>query len=472
MTAVNHEIETLPLSSLIPYARNSRTHSEAQVAQIAASIREFGFTNPVLVDADGGIIAGHGRILAARKLEMSEVPCIRLSHLTEAQRRAYVIADNRLALNAGWDFEMLAVELDDLRDADFNLDLLGFERFELNDLIGTPNEPPEDEAGEGGERQDGAGSLAGRFLIAPFSVMNAREGWWQDRKRKWISHGIESEVGRDGNLLGYSEACARGYDAEGKVKTEGDGIPNVSIFDPVLCEVAYRWFSPAGGLVLDPFAGGSVRGVVASKLGRRYVGIELREAQVQANRKQGSEICGDDAMPPAWKHGDSRKLNEIAADIRADFLFSCPPYADLEKYSDDPRDLSTMDYADFREAYFEIIGKACAQLNNDRFACFVVGEVRDKRGHYVNFVGDTVEAFRAAGLKFYNEAILVTAVGTLPIRVGRTFSAGRKLGKTHQNILVFVKGDAKRAAEACGDPMIAEEAFPLADEAGEPTEVV
>lgn len=132
-------------------------------------------------------------------------------------------------------------------------------------------------------------------------------------------------------------------------------------------------------------------------------------------------------------------------------LFTCPPYADLEVYSDDPADLSTLAYPEFRAAYFDIVVKWCGLLRNDRFACCVVGEVRDKRGNYYDFVGDTVEAFRAAGLAYYNEAILVTAVGSLPIRAGKQFSAGRKLGKTHQNVLVFVKGDGKRAAEACGE---------------------
>ena len=116
-----------------------------------------------------------------------------------------------------------------------------------------------------------------------------------------------------------------------------------------------------------------------------------------------------------------------------------------------------MGYEEFKSAYFEIIAKACARLKKDRFACFVVGEVRDKKGNYYDFVGDTVEAFKAAGLHYYNEAILVTAVGSLPIRAGQQFSASRKLGKTHQNILVFVKGDGKKAAAACGDVEIAEE---------------
>ena len=125
------KIETIKTTALIPYARNSRSHSESQVAQIAGSIREFGFTNPVLIDADNGIIAGHGRVMAAGVLGLASVPCIRLAHLTETQRRAYIIADNKLALNAGWDEEMLGLELADLREDDFDLGLLGFSDDEI-----------------------------------------------------------------------------------------------------------------------------------------------------------------------------------------------------------------------------------------------------------------------------------------------------------------------------------------------------
>lgn len=126
------QIEQTKTSDLLPYAKNSRTHSDAQVAQIAASIREFGFTNPILIDQENQIIAGHGRVLAAMKLKLDEVPCIRLSHLSESQKRAYVIADNKLALNAGWDDELLALEIAELKDEDFDIDLLGFTQDELN----------------------------------------------------------------------------------------------------------------------------------------------------------------------------------------------------------------------------------------------------------------------------------------------------------------------------------------------------
>lgn len=127
-------IEQTGIDALIPYARNSRTHSETQIAQIAASIREFGFTNPVLIDGDGGIIAGHGRVLAARKLGLSAVPTIRIDYMTEAQKRAYVIADNKLALNAGWDDELLALELGELQAEGFDLSLTGFDDDELAKL--------------------------------------------------------------------------------------------------------------------------------------------------------------------------------------------------------------------------------------------------------------------------------------------------------------------------------------------------
>lgn len=155
------QIESVPIESLIPYARNARTHSEEQVAQIAGSIREFGFTNPVLIDCDGGIIAGHGRVMAARRLGLDEVPCIRLTHLTEMQRRAYIIADNKLALNAGWDEEMLALEFEELRGDDFDLSLIGFDAGELAELMGGAQD------GEYEEHPDGLDDKYSKKIRAP-----------------------------------------------------------------------------------------------------------------------------------------------------------------------------------------------------------------------------------------------------------------------------------------------------------------
>lgn len=134
------DVKNTPIEALVPYANNSRTHSDGQVAQIAASIKQFGFTNPVLIDSEGGIIAGHGRVLAARKLGLAAVPTITLGHLSETQRRAYVIADNKLAENAGWDEELLQIELQDLQAAEFDMALLGFSADELADAMGITRE--------------------------------------------------------------------------------------------------------------------------------------------------------------------------------------------------------------------------------------------------------------------------------------------------------------------------------------------
>lgn len=478
-------------ATLRPYDRNARTHSEDQVRQIRASIERFGFNAPILLKEDGCTIgAGHGRWMAAMlEPALPEVPVIALGGLTDAEWRAYVIADNKLAMNSGWDEDMLRSEVSALL-ADVGAPVMGFTEDEIRGLMGEAAPPPVGET-----EADRKGNLVERFGIAPFSVLNAREGWWQDRKRAWIALGIDSELGRTEDVLFKSQAHLNEIMAQGKrvspggsprpatdytkSKARGDGagkamaertsipsgrtfgeIPNyngastsmtgTSIFDPVLCELAYRWFSPPGGVVVDPFAGGSVRGIVAGRLGRAYHGIDLRPEQVAANEVQADRIIQAGQPRPQWICADSAEALGDAP--KADFLFSCPPYADLEVYSDDPRDLSNMEYADFLASYRSIITKACERLREDRFACFVVGDVRDARGAYRNFVGDTVEAFRTAGLAYYNEAILVTAVGSLPVRTGRAFGGARKLGKTHQNVLVFVKGDPRKATAECGEP--------------------
>ena len=422
------KVERRNIETLIPYARNSRTHSDEQITQIASSIKEWGFTNPILVDAQNEIIAGHGRLLAAKKLNLKEVPCIQADDWTEAQKKAYVIADNKLALNAGWDEELLKVEFNELTDLNFNLELTGFSLDELGNLFDEKE-----------EEINRAGNLTNKFLAPPFSVLNSRDGWWQDRKKKWIELGIESEEGRDDDLT-FNNNIA---------EMAGMKISNTSVFDPVLCELVYRWFCPKNGNIVDPFAGGSVRGIIASKLEKNYFGHELRSEQVESNRKQSKLICEN--FLPIWEIGDSININKTFKDVKADLIFSCPPYVDLEVYSDDKNDLSNMDYNSFLVNYKKIIEKSCSLLNNDAFACFVVGEVRDKKGYYYNFVGETINAFLDSGLKFYNEAILVTMVGSLPLRAGKGFSVSRKLGKTHQNVLVFVKGDPRVASEKCGE---------------------
>jgi len=301
------------------------------------------------------------------------------------------------------------------------------------------------------EKKPGTG-LSGRFAFPPFSVLRAMDGDWQRRKRQWLSLGIKSEVGR-GGVETYESKKSYGIGKNNKVidtksgeKWEGgrDAWQNTgtSIFDPVLCELMYMWFCPPGGMIVDPFAGGSVRGIVAAYMGYSYWGSELRPEQVDANYEQKKEITPNENVE--WVCGDANKVLKDAPD--ADFIFSCPPYGDLEVYSDLDGDISNLGYPDFKEVYQRIIQKACRRLKDDRFACFVVGNYRDKKtGMYHDLVGDTVNAFLSApNMGYYNEAILVTAIGSLPVRITRQFLSGRKLGKTHQNILIFYKGDPSK----------------------------
>lgn len=284
-----------------------------------------------------------------------------------------------------------------------------------------------------------SGPVAERFLFSPFTVLDAKSGEWQERKRAWLSLGIVSELGR-GEALAFAES--EGDFLGREMGARGGGT---SVFDPVLCELACRWFSPESGQVVDPFAGGSVRGIVASKLGRKYWGGGLRQEQVAANRAQADQIC--DQNKPVWVVGDSMETLLDAPD--ADFIFSCPPYGDLEVYSDDPADLSNMEWHTFSAAYRRIIQRAVSRLMPNRFACFVVGDFRDGKGFYRDFVSQTIRAFEDADARLYNEAILTTPVGTACMRVTKQFEATRKLAKTHQNILVFCKGDPRAATKAC-----------------------
>ena len=564
-----------------------------------------------------------------------------------------------------------------------------FSPFGLN-LFGDPIRP-----------ENSGGPLAKRFVFAPFTVLDARSNEWQDRKRAWKSLGIESDLGReDARVFNVKE-----WATDHLLTVAESG--NVSIFDPVLTEICYRWFCPPGGQVIDPFAGGSVRGVVASLLGYNYWGCDLSLDQISANHQQAMDIldnstvhsgttpnqkvrhegnvywlkrddlfyaagawggkartaqalsvgathlvtagsrsspqveivarlaaganilmtahtpegvlpphieavaklpnvtlrqhpagynsvisarardqaekdgarlipfgmecyeaveatadqvatipwlvnrgvgrrlvvpvgsgmtlagvltglsrmgeAGDNVpvlgvcvgaepkqrldryaprdwsrrcklvqaessydhpakltqfggvemdayyeakclpllepgdllwvvgrrgfsepIGPQWHCGDAHDLLPSAPS--ADFIFSCPPYGDLERYSSDVRDLSTMDYVNFRNAYEDIIKLSAQRLKPNRFACFVVGDFRDKKtGNYRGFVADTIRLFKESGLQLYNDAILLTPPGSLPIRVSAQFDVSRKMGKTHQNVLVFVKGDAREA---------------------------
>jgi len=275
--------------------------------------------------------------------------------------------------------------------------------------------------------------LRDKFIEPPFSVLDTKQGNWQRRKREWKKIGMKSEVGRDVVLFSMG---TKNYSNKEEYNDKESTKLNTSIFDPALCEVLYHWFFPQNGTILDPFAGGSVRGIVANYLGYKYTGIDIRQEQIDSNREQGLDIL-DLNNQPQWYVGDS---NEILNDFNKefDFVFSCPPYADLEVYSDLKGDISNMPYIEFMKAYEEIIAKSCNLLKIGGYACFVVGEVRDKKGNYIGFVPDTINAFRKCGMKYYNEGILLNTIASASMRANGNMKS-QKLVKVHQNVLIFKK---------------------------------
>lgn len=432
--------EMRPTISLVEHPKNPNTHPQTQLERLADVIRGNGWRQPITVsDLSGYIIKGHGRYQAAKLAGFSEVPVEVQHYDNEAAEMADMLADNRIAELAEIDNEALRAVLEEIPED--VLSMTGFTQEEIDAMLGEGDDGPAWD-------KNGGESLADTFLVPPFSTMDCRSGPWQARKRAWLATGMRSKESRSDYYEGLGALGA-------KISASGERADwmGTSIFDPVLCEIAYAWFSAPGDTVLDPFAGGSVRGIVAEHMGRQYVGIDLRPDQVEANRRQADELCQN---PPTWICGDSNvELDRIEPEA-FDMMLSCPPYADLEKYSDDPSDLSNMDYADFLTVYRSIIAKAYTKLKPDSFAVWVVGEVRKKGGSYYNFVGDTITAFKDAGFEYYNELILLTSIGTNAITARRSMNVSRKPRKVHQNVLVFLKGDAKAAAKRMGEVAIAE----------------
>jgi DNA modification methylase len=210
----------------------------------------------------------------------------------------------------------------------------------------------------------------------------------------------------------------------------------------------FKWFSPKNAHVLDPFAGECTKGVVATYLGYEYTGIEVRQEQIDTNYEIAKKI----GVLPNWIKGDSFELDKILPEGKKyDFVFTSPPYYDLEIYSKGEKDGSAFEtYEKFMKWYEEIFKQAVNRMNENRFLVVKVGEIRDEKGIYRNFVGHNIDIFTRLGLKYYNEIILITTIGSLPVRIGKQFEGNRKIGKTHQNILVFYKGDVKKIKDNFG----------------------
>jgi hypothetical protein len=275
--------------------------------------------------------------------------------------------------------------------------------------------------------------------IHPFSILDTRTKEWKERKNWWINnHQIKSELGRED-----TESKTMFWDTES----------NVSIFDPMLCELMYNWFTPIDGKILDPFAGGSVRGIVAEELGFNYTGVDISETQIKANKLQSDK--------PNWVVGDSRKVIPTLND-EYDFIFTCPPYHDLEIYSNNPRDISNMPYNRFLTSLNSILTHSVSKLKDNRFVGIVISEIREqsttrnyKIGKYKGFVPSVIQMCEEMGLSFYNDIILYNSQHQAS-RVAKTyFERNRKVASVHQNVLIFVKGNPDIATEEIkgGEPI-------------------
>lgn len=447
------------VSLLRPFPGNAKLHDDDALQE---SLRQHGLFRPIVVRQETGeVLAGNGTYAAALALGWTHIAVTPVS-CTDEQATRIVLADNRTHDLGGYDDGLLAQLLRSLDHTPAGHTGTGYDEQAVATLYAQLEQLEPVPAGP---------NLADRFLVPPFSVLDARQGWWRERKRQWLLTGIQSELGRANDLVGgggvlhdpTGEVRTRqgAYGAQAKQAPDGTLTYTVtsgatSVFDPVLCEIAYRWWAPPGGRVLDPYAGGSVRGIVAARLGLHYHGIDLRPEQVAANMTQADTLLAGAPGSACWQQGDAGQVLPQLDGGDYDLAFTCPPYYDLEAYSTDPADLSSLDTAAFELAYADHLQALHGALAPDAYAVLVVGSARDKQGNVRDLRALTVLAAQAAGFHLHQDAVLVTPVGSLPVRSAKQFQATRVLGRTHQDVLVLVKGDRKRAAARLGQVDVAD----------------
>jgi len=419
------QIEGLP--------KNPRIIRDERFQKLTKSIQDdpemLSLRELIVYPIDAGkyvVIAGNMRLKAMQELGYKTAPCKELPKETPVEKlKAYTIKDNVPFGDTDW--EAIAEDWDAEELAEWGLEVLVFE--------GEEEREQQQEGKEVAHR-----SLQDSFIVPPFSVLDTRQGYWRERKQHWralIGDNGESREGLINEIREYKKD--KGYSKiYSKERVKPNSATNgVSILDPVLAELASLWFGLPNSNTFDPFAGDSVFGYVSSYLGNRFTGIELRREQADLNNER---IKG---FPSKYICDDGQNVLQHIAPDSQDLLFSCPPYFDLEVYSDLQNDASNQkEYADFLKILKNAFTSAVQCLRENRFAVIVVGDVRDRAGFYRRFVDDIKDIFAASGMLLYNELILVEALGTLPQRVAK-FMEHRKIGKCHQNVLVFYKGKPK-----------------------------
>tara|TARA_R100001510_G_scaffold57610_1_gene66422 strand:+ start:2615 stop:3877 length:1263 start_codon:yes stop_codon:yes gene_type:complete len=361
---------------------------------------------PIIVNDDMIILGGNMRYQACIKAGIKQIPIIQYTkkeHLDLNTDKTYEETCEEIIIkdNVGfgeWDWDILANEWNSVELDNWGLDVW------VND----------DEKPKHNKLQDS-------FVISPFTILDSRQGYWKERKSAWHELIKDKGESRQNKLTGIMSGTNNG----------------VSLLDPVLAEICNKWFGLENCNTFDCFAGDSVFGFVSDYMGNKFTGIELRQEQTDLNnsRLKGSKskyICDD----------GQNVLKHIKANTQ-DLLFSCPPYFDLEVYSELKNDASNQkEYADFLKILDTAFSNSIKCLKDNRFAFIVVGDLRDKNGAYYNFPNDIKNIFIKNNMILYNEMVLVEPLGTLPQRV-RRYMINRKVGKCHQNVLVFYKGDTK-----------------------------
>lgn len=434
--------------------KNPRFIRDEKYKQLVESISntpEMMKARPLIVHQQGEkyvVLAGNMRLRAMRDLKWEECPCAITAEGTDAKKlREYAIKDN-VAFGED-DMDLLANEWDLGELQDWGMD------------IQFPEELVVDEASPIGEKF-GGGSLSDRFVVPPFTVLNTRGGYWQSRKKLWRAKIGDLGESRDGDLkkglallyqddyLQYNKTSKQIPFKEylqqiGAFEREKTATnTNVSLFDPVLAEICCKWFCPDGGKIVDCFAGDTQKGLVFAYCGHPFTGVELRQEQVDVN----NGVIEGRQLPIKYICDDGRNVAQHVAPNSQDMLFSCPPYYDLEVYSDMENDASNQGtYEEFLQILDDAFTSALGCLKENRFAVIVVGDVRNKKtGAYYCFCDDVKNIFRRAGLHVINELILVEQVASAAIRAAKQMDS-RKVCKTHQNVLVFYKGDPRKVKE-------------------------
>ena len=417
------------------------TMTDDEVAQALNASRDF----QKKTEAEKTLLIEHW----ARWRDTPTAPVIKASELTDEEQREFIIKDN---VGFGeWDMDALANEWDTEELDDWGIDLWNADSGSGGSGSGSlPSSPAES-------------SLFDRFVVPPFSILDTRKGYWQDRKKKWYD--LIGDMGESRNdtrvtslTIKYNDLYQRTrehrkelgisfkeyiekYVSQEDLEHEQSKIvaQGVSILDPVMAEIVCRWFGQENGKAFDCFAGDSVFGFVAAYRGNDFTGVELREKQAALNNERV------EGMKARYICDDGQNVAQHIEPESQDLLFSCPPYFDLEVYSDLPNDASNQgSYEEFIQILKNAFTAAVGCLKQNRFAAICVGDVRDKKtGFYYDFCGDIKRIFKEAGMKLYNEIILVEQTASTALRAAR-YMENRKVAKTHQHLLVFFKGDPKK----------------------------